>query len=145
MNEAYSMNSKFKFRTFVCTSYKNKLVQDFYGKVLSCEQDFQYSSFGAHSKLFHTNRNATMASSMTQATSKGITVSKPSCWKERRESLKGVQHVTTDPNDLIQSDNDDKEAQQKMDTKHGLPSNSKVRISSDCSHVRTLSVPGLSS
>ncbi len=30
-----------------------------------------------------------------------------------------MQRVTTDPDDLIQSDNDDKEAQQKMDTKHG--------------------------
>jgi hypothetical protein len=44
---------------------------------------------------------------------------KPSSRKERRESLKGLQCVTTDPNDLIQSENDDKEAQQKMDTKHG--------------------------
>ena len=120
MNEAYSMNSKFKFSTCVCTSYGSKLVQDLNGKLLFREQDFQYSNFGAHSKLFHTKKaNATMASSMTQATSTGITASKPSSRKERTESLKGLYCVTTDPNDLIQSDNDDKEAQHKMDTKHG--------------------------
>jgi hypothetical protein len=49
------------------------------------------------------NTNATMASSMTQATSTGITASKPSSRKERRESLKGLYCVTTDPNDLIQA------------------------------------------
>ena len=104
MNEAYSMNSKFKFSTCVCTSYGSKLVQDLNGKLLSREQDFQYSNFGAHSKLFHTKKaNATMASSMTQATSTGITASKPSSRKERRESLKGLYCVTTDPNDLIQA------------------------------------------
>jgi hypothetical protein len=74
------------------------------GKLLFREQDFQYSNFGAHSKLFHTKKaNATMASSMTQATSTGITASKPSSRKERRESLKGLYCVTTDPNDLIQA------------------------------------------
>jgi hypothetical protein len=76
----------------------------------------------AHIQNFFTqkaNTNTTMASSMTQATSTGITASMPSSRKERRESLKGMQRVTTDPDDLIQSDNDDKEAQQKMDTKHG--------------------------
>ena len=149
MNEAYSMNSKFKFSTCVCTSYGSKLVQDLNGKLLSREQDFQYSNFGAHSKLFHTKKaNATMASSMTQATSTGITASKPSSRKERTESLKGLYCVTTDPNDLIQSDNDDKGyktwTQGSIWKSTSLPSTSKVRILSDSSHVRTSSGSGLS-
>jgi hypothetical protein len=89
--------------------------------------------------------------SMTQARSTGITVTRHSSRKEKREFLKGKQHVTTDPNDLIGSDKE--EGHQRTDTNQGhkdtyqnppsLPSTIKVMKASD-SHV-TSSVLGLSS
>ncbi|KAI2489126.1 hypothetical protein MHU86_3098 [Fragilaria crotonensis] len=59
--------------------------------------------------------------SMPQETAAGITALKPSSRKQRREFIKGVQQVTTDPNDLIQSDNEEEEelVPQKMDAKQG--------------------------
>jgi hypothetical protein len=98
--------------------------------------------------------NTTMAS-MTQETAAGMTALKPSSRKQRRDFIKGVQPVTTDPNDLIQSDNEEEEAEvpRKMDAKLGqkhaygnppsLPSTIKVGKSSDSQ--LTSSVPGLSS
>jgi hypothetical protein len=64
--------------------------------------------------------NTTMAS-MPQESAAGITALKPSSRKQRREFIKGVQRVTTDPNDLIQSDNkEEKElVPWKMDAKQG--------------------------
>ena len=95
--------------------------------------------------------NTTMAS-MTQETAAGMTALKPSFRKQRRELIKGMQRVTTDPNDLIQSE-DKEEVPPKMDTKQGqkhaygnlpsLPSTIKVGKSSDSQ--QTSSVPGLSS
>jgi hypothetical protein len=92
--------------------------------------------------------------SMTQATATNITATKPSSRKQKRELLKGMRRVTTDPNDLIQSDDDEEGGPPKRtDTKQGhkgtyqnppsLPSTIKVKKSSD-SHV-TSSIPGLSS
>ena len=96
--------------------------------------------------------NTTMAS-MPQETAAGMTALKPSSRKQRRDFIKGVQPVTTDPNDLIQSDDDEEEVPPKMDTKQGqkhaygnppsLPSTIKVGTSSDSQ--LTSSVPGLSS
>ncbi len=91
---------------------------------------------------------------MTQATATGITATKPSIRKEKRELLKGVRRVTTDPSDLIQSDDDEKGGSPKRtNTKQGhtdtyqnppsLPSTIKVKKSSNI-HV-TSSIPGLSS
>jgi hypothetical protein len=89
--------------------------------------------------------------SMTQATATGITVTRHSFRKEKGELLNGMQHVITDPNDLIESDK--KEGHQRTDTNQGhkdtyqnppsLPSTIKVMKASD-SHV-TSSVSGLSS
>ncbi|KAI2491744.1 hypothetical protein MHU86_22821 [Fragilaria crotonensis] len=94
--------------------------------------------------------------SMPQETAAGITALKPSSSrKQRREFIKGVERVTTDPNDLIQSDNKEEEelVPRKMDAKQGwkhaygnppsLPSTIKVMESSDSQ--LTSSVPGLSS
>ncbi|KAI2512651.1 hypothetical protein MHU86_1647 [Fragilaria crotonensis] len=108
--------------------------------------------------------------SMPQETAAGITALKPSSRKQRREFIKGVERVTTDPNDLIQSDNKEEEelVPRKMDAKQGwnhaygnppslpltigsmhtgnppsLPSTIKVMESSDSQ--LTSSVPGLSS
>ena len=90
--------------------------------------------------------------SMTQATATGITATRHSSRKEKRELLKGMRRVTTDPNDLIESDEEEGHFQ-KTDTKQGqkdtyqnpssLPSTIKVMKASD-SHV-TSSIPGLSS
>ena len=75
-----------------------------------------------HQKFFQqqASTNTTMAS-MPQETAAGITALKPSSRKQRREFIKGVQQVTTDPNDLIQSDNEEEEelVPQKMDAKQG--------------------------
>jgi hypothetical protein len=89
--------------------------------------------------------------SMTKATATGITATRHRSRKERRESLKGMRRVTTDPNALIESDKE--EGHQGTDSKQGhkdkhqnppsLPSTIKVMKSSN-SHV-TSSVPGLSS
>jgi hypothetical protein len=89
--------------------------------------------------------------SMTQATATGITAMRHSSRKEKRELLKGMQRDTTDPNDLIASD--EEEGHQGTDSKQGhkdtyqnppsLPSNIKVMKASN-SHV-TSSVTGLSS
>ncbi|KAI2489019.1 hypothetical protein MHU86_25576 [Fragilaria crotonensis] len=81
---------------------------------------------------------------------------KPSSRKQRRDFIRGVKRVTTDPNDLIQSDNKEEEEEEvprKMDAKLGqkhaygnppsLPSTIKVGKSSDSQ--LTSSVPGLSS
>ena len=98
--------------------------------------------------------NTTMAS-MAQETAAGMTVLKPSSRKQRRDFIRGVKRVTTDPNDLIQSDNEEEEEEvpRKMDAKLGqkhaygnppsLPSTIKVGKSSDSQ--LTSSVPGLSS
>jgi hypothetical protein len=97
--------------------------------------------------------NTTMAS-MAQETAAGMTVLKPSSRKQRRDLIRGVKRVTTDPNDLIQSDNEEEEeVPRKMDAKLGqkhaygnppsLPSTIKVGKSSDSQ--LTSSVPGLSS
>jgi hypothetical protein len=53
--------------------------------------------------------------SMTHATATGITATRHSSRKGRRELLRGTQHVTTDPNDLIDSDKE--EGHQRNDTK----------------------------
>ncbi len=99
-----------------------------------------------------TSTNTTMAS-MTQETAAGMTALKRSSRKQRRDFIKGVQPVTTDPNDLIQSDDEEEEMPPKMyakqEQKHAygnppsLPSTIKVGTSSDSQ--RTSSVPGLSS
>ena len=47
--------------------------------------------------------NTTIAS-MAQETAAGMIALKPSSRKQRREFIKGLQRVTTDPNDLIQSE-----------------------------------------
>ncbi len=96
--------------------------------------------------------NTTMAS-MTQETAAGMTALKRSSRKQRRDFIKGVQPVTTDPNDLIQSNDKEEEMPPKMDTKQeqkhaygnppSLPSTNKVGTSSDSQ--LTSSVPGLSS
>ena len=99
--------------------------------------------------------NTTMAS-MPQETAAGMTALKPSSRKQRRDFIRGVKRVTTDPNDLIQSDNEEEEEEEvprKMDAKLGqkhaygnppsLPSTIKVGKSSDSQ--LTSSVPGLSS
>ena len=91
---------------------------------------------------------------MPQETAAGMTALKPSSRKQRREFIKGLQWVTTDPNDLIQSEDNEEEVPPKMDTKQGqkqhayrnppsLPSTIKVGKSSDSQ--LTSSVPGLSS
>jgi hypothetical protein len=89
---------------------------------------------------------------MTQATATGITATRHSSRKEKRESLKDIQHVTTAPNDLIE--NDQEEGHQGTNSKQGhkdknqnppsLPSTIKVMKATSHSHV-TSSVPGLSS
>ena len=77
---------------------------------------------------------------MTMATATDMTARNPRSRKERRDLLKGVQRVTTDPNDLIQSD--DEVVPPKMERNDGrsndtyqnppsLPSTIKVRKSSD--------------
>jgi hypothetical protein len=91
--------------------------------------------------------------SMTQETAAGMTALKRSSRKQRRDFIKGVQPVTTDPNDLIQSDDEEEEMPPKMYTKQeqkhaygnppSLPSTIKVGTSSDSQ--LTSSVPGLSS
>ena len=96
--------------------------------------------------------NTTMAS-MAQETAAGMTVLKPSSRKQRRDFIRGVKRVTTDPNDLIQSDDEEEEMPPKMYTKQeqkhaygnppSLPSTIKVGKSSDSQ--LTSSVPGLSS
>ena len=98
--------------------------------------------------------NTTMAS-MTQEAAAGMTALKPSSRKQRRDLIRGVKRVTTDPNDLIQSDNEEEEelVPRKMDAKQGwkhaygnppsLPSTIQVGKSSDSQ--QTSSVPGLSS
>jgi hypothetical protein len=99
--------------------------------------------------------NTTMAS-MPQETAGGMTALKPSSRKQRRDFIRGVKRVTTDPNDLIQSDNEEEEEEvpRKMDAKlvgqkhaygnpPSLPSTIKVGKSSDSQ--LTSSVPGLSS
>ena len=45
--------------------------------------------------------------SMTKATTAEMAARNPSLRKDKRELLKGVQRVTTDPNDLVQSDNEE--------------------------------------
>jgi len=94
---------------------------------------------------------ATMAS-MTKATTAGMAARNPSLRKDKRELLKGVRRVTTDPNDLVQSDDEEgppppnlerNPGQNKQDTYQNppsLPSSIKVSKSSD-SQV-TSSVPG---
>jgi hypothetical protein len=88
---------------------------------------------------------------MTQATAAGITATRHSPRREKREFLNSMQCVTTDPNDLIESD--ELEGHQETDSKQGhkdkyqnppsLPSTIKVMKASN-SHV-TSSIPGLSS
>ena len=97
---------------------------------------------------------ATMAS-MTKTTTADMAARNPSLRKDKRELLKGVRRVTTDPNDLVQSDDEEgppppnlerNPGQNKQDTYQNppsLPSSIKVSKSSD-SQV-TSSVPGLSS
>ncbi|KAI2488612.1 hypothetical protein MHU86_25666 [Fragilaria crotonensis] len=65
--------------------------------------------------------NTTMAS-MAHQTAAGMTALKPSSRKQRRDFIRGVKRVTTDPNDLIQSDNEEEEEEEvprKMDAKLG--------------------------
>jgi hypothetical protein len=88
---------------------------------------------------------------MTQTTATGITATRHSSRKEKRELLKGMQRATTDPNDLIESDKE--EGHQRTNSKQGhkdtyqnppsFPSTIKVMKASN-SHV-TSSFPGLSS
>ena len=71
----------------------------------------------------------------------GMTALKRSSRKQRRDFIKGMQPVTTDPNDLIQSDDEEEEMPPKMYTKReqkhaygnppSLPSTIKVGTSSD--------------
>jgi hypothetical protein len=44
---------------------------------------------------------------MTKATTVDMAARNPSLRKDKRELLKGMQRVTTDPNDLVQSDNEE--------------------------------------
>jgi len=93
--------------------------------------------------------------SMTKTTTADMAARNPSLRKDKRELLKGVRRVTTDPNDLVQSDDEEgppppnlerNPGQNKQDTYQNppsLPSSIKVSKSSD-SQV-TSSVPGLSS
>jgi hypothetical protein len=93
--------------------------------------------------------------SMPQETPAGITALKPSYRKQRRELIKGVQRVTTDPNDLIQSDDEEEEVPPKMETELGqkhayrnppsLPSTFTINVGKSSDSQLTSSVPGLSS
>jgi hypothetical protein len=59
-----------------------------------------------------------MASMTHQATATGIAATRHSSRKEKREMTKGMlQHVTTDPNDL--NDSDKEERHQRTNTKQG--------------------------
>ncbi|KAI2496063.1 hypothetical protein MHU86_18435 [Fragilaria crotonensis] len=79
----------------------------------------------AHNRKVFTQQgsttNTTMAS-MAHQTAAGMTALKPSSRKQRRDFIRGVKRVTTDPNDLIQSDNEEEEEEEvprKMDAKLG--------------------------
>ncbi|KAI2490416.1 hypothetical protein MHU86_24172 [Fragilaria crotonensis] len=77
----------------------------------------------AHNRKVFTQQgsttNTTMAS-MAHQTAAGMTALKPSSRKQRRDFIRR-EAVTTDPNDLIQSDNEEEEEEvpRKMDAKLG--------------------------
>jgi hypothetical protein len=91
--------------------------------------------------------------SMTKATTADMAAINPSSRRDKRELLKGVQRMTTDPNDLVQSD--DKEVppnlernpgQNKQDTYQNPPSQpSSIKVSKSSKSQVTSSVPGLRS
>jgi hypothetical protein len=93
--------------------------------------------------------------SMTKATTADMAARNPSLRKDKREFLKGVQRVATDPYDLVQSD--DKEGprppnlgrnpgQTKQDTYKNPPSLPlSIKVSKSSNSQVTSSVPGLSS
>jgi hypothetical protein len=92
--------------------------------------------------------------SMTTATTADMAARNPSSRKDKRELLKGVQRrVTTDPNDLVQSDDEEvppnlerNPGQNKQDTYQNPPSQpSSIKVSKSSNSQVTSSVPGLRS
>ena len=93
--------------------------------------------------------------SMTKATTADMAARNPSLRKDKRELLKGVRRVTTDPTDLVQSDDEEgprppnlerNPGRTKQDTFQNPPSlPSSIKVSKSSNSQVTSSVPGLSS
>ena len=113
-----SMPLEFTFGTCVETTWRTwyQIQMRNHNPINSTwKRKLRHKNFGAHSSQ-HKYTIHTMAS-MTQATATGITATRHSSRKEKRDLLKGMQRVTTDPNNLIESDQE--EGHQRIDSKQG--------------------------
>ena len=103
------------------------------------------------------HKKATIATmpSTTKATTADMAARNPKLRKDKRELLKGVRRVTSDPNDLVQSDDEEgprppnlerNPGRTKQDTYQNPPSlPSSIKVSKSRDSQVTSSVPELSS